>query len=244
MQTDSQVHSAVGEQDTIALLCDASGRVIDISPGAAVLFPENGGRPSPALAAAKGFHLDDPDALYPALAGGREALLPGRLHDHDVRLRITPLGEDRRLLLIEDAHRPVAHIDSLTGLPDRSAMIDRIREAQADDHGGYRLLLADIDRLKTFNDYLGNPAGDHLIRKLAAGMRSGLPREILVSRWSGHEFMLLIPPGLAADTGRIAEQLREIARSIRLTGDGSRIGTVTLSMGHAAVDPDDLSRLA
>ena len=244
MQADSQVHSAVGEQDTIALLCDASGRVIDTSPGAAALFPESGGRPSPALVAAQGVHLDDPDALHPALACGREVVLPGRLHDHDVRLRITPLGKDRRLLLIEDAHRPAAHIDSLTGLPDRNAMIDRIRDARADGHGGYRLLLADIDRLKTFNDYLGNPAGDHLIRELASGMRSHLPREVLVSRWSGHEFMLLIPPGLAADTGRIAEQVREIARSIRLTGDGSRIGTVTLSMGHAAVDPDDLTRLA
>ncbi len=244
MQADTQAHPGTTGQDTIAFLCDARGQVIDGSPRARALLPDNAEDRPLQIDSASALQLDDPPALGPALAGDREVLLAGRLDDREIRLRITPLGEDRRLLLVEEARHPVGHVDSLTGLPGRSAMIGWIREARADRHGGYRLLLADIDRLKTFNDFLGNRAGDHLIRELASGMQSRLPPEVRVSRWSGHEFMLLVPPMLAARTADFAEQIREIARSIRLTDDGSRIGTVTLSMGHAAVDPDDLPRLS
>ncbi|MFO7582179.1 EAL domain-containing protein [Guyparkeria sp.] len=236
MQADSQVHAGAGKQDTIVFLCDAQGQVLSASPRAGALFPDSpAGRPL-RLDTAKNFELDEPQALWAALASGLETVLAARLDDVGIRLRITPLGEDRRLVLLDDAHRPVAHTDSLTGLPDRSVMIARIRQVQEERQSGYRLLLADIDRLKTVNDYLGNRVGDHLIRELATGMRMRLPREAFISRWSGHEFMLLIPPALAADTARIAEQVREIARGIRLNGDAHRIGTVTLSMGHAAVD--------
>ncbi|MGM0516387.1 MAG: EAL domain-containing protein [Pseudomonadota bacterium] len=236
------------DPQTLSFLCNAEGDVLGVSPSADERLPGNNGdrlpdRLAPFVEPQDGQPLAD--ALNHGLADDSETELPARLDDCPVTLRIVPLGGENRLVSIDETCPRTDHSDSLTGLPDRSAMIEHIREIQESGRNGYRLLLADIDRLKTVNDYLGNHVGDHLIRELADGLRRTLPGDAVIARWSGHEFMLLIPPEPARDMDRLTEQVRLIASGIRLShaSDIPRLGSVTVSIGHAALETGNVSRL-
>ena len=228
----------------LTFLCDSAGNVLGASPQADARFPATGADRLHDRIAER-LNPTSAERLADALADLTETALEARLDGRPVTLRVVPLGGDRRLACIDATPAGDCNLDSLTGLPDRGAMIERIREVRESRCNGYRLLLADIDRLKTVNDYLGNDVGDHLIRELADGLRRSLPMDTFVARWSGHEFMLLVSPDSAEEIERLAEQVRRIASGIRLshTSDIPRLGSVTVSIGHAALECGNVSRL-
>lgn len=85
--------------------------------------------------------------------------------------------------------------DSLTGLPNRVQLFDRISQAihnQKSTKKPYAVLFIDLDNFKIVNDSLGHPAGDQLLvdagQRLSALVRSG----DLVSRVGGDEFIVLL----------------------------------------------------
>ncbi|MEA3092066.1 MAG: hypothetical protein QOJ04_3408 [Caballeronia sp.] len=100
--------------------------------------------------------------------------------------------------------------DALTGLPNRSHLLQRLSEAWLDHHGeGEQLavMFIDLDRFKVVNDSLGHHFGDLLLIQAAARLRSCLRDDDLLARLGGDEFAVL-SPGAPLDTAvAIAERI-------------------------------------
>jgi diguanylate cyclase (GGDEF)-like protein len=73
---------------------------------------------------------------------------------------------------------------------------------------GASLLLIDVDRFKQVNDTLGHPAGDHVLRSIAAIVRSRARRVDALFRAGGEEFALLLAGADLHDATKVAEELR------------------------------------
>ena len=84
--------------------------------------------------------------------------------------------------------------DSLTGLPNRSLMIDHIEEAIAGARRTRRqptVLFVDVDRFKNINDSLGHAAGDSVLTQVASRLVRAVGPTATVARIAGDEFVVL-----------------------------------------------------
>ena len=90
----------------------------------------------------------------------------------------------------------LAYYDSLTGLANRSLLLQTLEEviekAQKDNTAGV-LFYLDLDRFKTINDSLGHTIGDHLIKAIAKRMEAWLEDDYTAARIGGDEFAILMP---------------------------------------------------
>ncbi|MFD2112857.1 putative bifunctional diguanylate cyclase/phosphodiesterase [Thiorhodococcus fuscus] len=92
----------------------------------------------------------------------------------------------------------MAHYDTLTGLPNRLMLRDRLHLALARaerEHSFVALLFIDLDRFKTVNDSLGHLSGDLLLRQVGERFASLVRTEDTISRIGGDEFVVLIQQG-------------------------------------------------
>ena len=151
---------------------------------------------------------------------------------------------DRKAL--EHALAERALHDSLTGLPNRSLLLDRldgaIARARRSGHT-VAVLLLDIDRFKLVNDTHGHAAGDQLLRTLAGRLVGAVRSTDTVGRIGGDEFVVVCD-GLAT-----AEDAIEMCERVRLpllhpitVGDGSLqvSASVGLAIGGADTTADQL----
>jgi diguanylate cyclase (GGDEF)-like protein len=102
--------------------------------------------------------------------------------------------------------------DSLTGLPNRRALLARLPkevEASRRPDGSFALVLCDMDNLKQLNDTLGHEAGDLALKLLAGALRSGLRRGDDAYRLGGDEFAVVLPGAGRLDAERATRRLRE-----------------------------------
>jgi diguanylate cyclase len=102
--------------------------------------------------------------------------------------------------------------DSLTDLPNRALLADRVEQAIAlsarnDAIGAFFVL--DLDHFKEVNDTLGHHAGDRLLRDAAARLRAVLRATDTVARLGGDEFAILLPEVSGPDAATlVAEEIR------------------------------------
>ena len=100
--------------------------------------------------------------------------------------------------------------DELTGLPNRSALLARLRELCARGTG-FALMLLDVDRFKLFNEAHGHPVGDDVLRALAARLSETLHGQADAMRLGEDEFALLAPADDAERTAHaVAQRVREL----------------------------------
>ncbi|MCW0392910.1 bifunctional diguanylate cyclase/phosphodiesterase [Xanthomonas sacchari] len=86
--------------------------------------------------------------------------------------------------------------DALTGLPNRSHLLDRLSEAISRARGGGRtfaVLFLDLDRFKLVNDSIGHAAGDEMLVQVAKRIVSTIRGQDVVARLGGDEFAVLTP---------------------------------------------------
>lgn len=88
-----------------------------------------------------------------------------------------------------------ANRDRLTGLPNRAAFEEKLAEslrASNAKQAGLGLLCIDLDRFHEFNDTLGCPAGDLVLREVTSRFKAVLPENYFFARTGGDEFAVLI----------------------------------------------------
>lgn len=108
----------------------------------------------------------------------------------------------------------LALLDSLTALPNRRMLLDRLDRAverSADAGTGIGLLLLDVDRFKDINDSLGHDRGDELLIQVAGRLMEAFRGRDLVARLGGDEFAVLLP---GVTSVAAAEQLAQRARAV------------------------------
>ena len=140
---------------------------------------------------------------------------------------------DRARLEAELQHR--ATHDTMTGLPNRELLMDRLGlalERSRRGRGGVAVLFCDVDGLKPVNDRFGHEGGDHVLRTVADRLCSTVRAEDTVARWGGDEFVVLVeqPPGEAC-VDALAERLRA-ATAVPVELDGESV-TLGVSVGVA-----------
>lgn len=112
--------------------------------------------------------------------------------------------------------RQLARRDPLTGLYNRRAFMERIKEeaSRAQRYKSpFALALCDIDFFKNINDAHGHDCGDFTLTEIASIMKNNLQKKDFVARWGGEEFMILMPDTNLENAVGIAERLRSAVSS-------------------------------
>jgi diguanylate cyclase (GGDEF)-like protein len=139
--------------------------------------------------------------------------------------------------------RHLAYHDSLTGLPNRALLLDRMKQAmlQAErQHKAVGVLLLDIDRFKSVNDQLGHHAGDLILQRVAARLSGCIRGCDTACRYGGDEFVILLPEIRGTEDVEAVEQKVGACFSIphrirdRLVLVGASIGTAVFKEGGAS----------
>jgi diguanylate cyclase (GGDEF)-like protein len=101
-----------------------------------------------------------------------------------------------------------ARTDALTGLPNRRALEELLRESfQSGD--GFGVIIADIDHFKKVNDDHGHDQGDIVLKEVAQRFRQTLRSSDVVGRWGGEEFIVVCRHDTAYVAAMVAERLRK-----------------------------------
>ncbi|HWD21770.1 MAG TPA: diguanylate cyclase [Burkholderiales bacterium] len=132
----------------------------------------------------------------------------------------------------------MSRTDSLSGLLNRRSWEDAVSaEFQRCRRGGRvaALLMLDIDHFKRINDRHGHPAGDEVIRRIAAVLRTACRQEDMAGRYGGEEFGIVLPETGDCGARVIAERVRR-----RIEDCALPLGIrCTVSIGVAERRPGD-----
>ena len=142
-----------------------------------------------------------------------------------LEVKLQQLGDDQ-LRDREEQRREALH-DPLTGLPNRSHLLEHmrmlLRRAEAADSTEPRadvaLLVLDLDQFKEINDTLGHHYGDEMLREVAARLADQRRGDDLLARLGGDEFAILLSPdGSKRAEDAAANIVRSIKRPLTLKG--------------------------
>ncbi|HTY94583.1 MAG TPA: diguanylate cyclase, partial [Steroidobacteraceae bacterium] len=128
-----------------------------------------------------------------------------------------------------------ARHDSLTGLPNRAAIFEKLDAAieQVSPENPLGVFFVDLDGLKALNDTLGHDVADEMIREVAQRLLGSLRAEDFVGRFGGDEFIVIAENvGEPTEAGHLGERLLN-AIAQPLPGLGARV--VTASIGIALI---------
>jgi diguanylate cyclase (GGDEF)-like protein len=175
---------------------------------------------------------------------------PGRRYESAEQETVLAFAEHASLALTDarnfgEAMRRALY-DGLTGLPNRTVFLDRLRQTMARSrrHGKpAAVLFLDLDNFKAVNDSLGHPAGDELLRSVAMRLSECIRAGDTAARFGGDEFAVLVEEaadGATAET--VAERiLAALEDPFRIAGHELRIGA-SIGIVQGGGEPEDLLR--
>lgn len=133
-----------------------------------------------------------------------------------------------------------ADTDPLTGLLNRRAMENQVREARL-EHSEFAVVMADLDHFKDLNDTFGHDTGDRALRLFARVLRKAVREADIVSRHGGEEFVIVLPGADVVTASPVMHRLRE--RLAEALAD-AQLPAFTVSLGLVDSNSgDDLSEL-
>jgi len=132
-------------------------------------------------------------------------------------------------------------IDALTGLANRRRFDDALRRDWLRNAGtgkSLAMLMIDVDWFKNYNDRYGHPAGDDVLRRIAAALLAAIPgSDNTAARYGGEEFALILGETNVREAALLAERCRRAVESLAISHQGSAAGVVTISIGVAVTVP-------
>jgi diguanylate cyclase (GGDEF)-like protein/PAS domain S-box-containing protein len=136
----------------------------------------------------------------------------------------------------------LANRDGLTDLANRRVFDQVLRsafEAARKSSDELSLLMVDVDHFKAFNDTYGHPAGDEVLRQIAAVLQACCRAELdLVARYGGEEFAVILPGASAQECSAVAERMIGAVRDLKIGHAASSKAWVTISVGIANLAND------
>jgi diguanylate cyclase (GGDEF)-like protein len=182
--------------------------------GATLAFSGAGGGPSPVLVA----------AVMMASAGVLAAVR-------------------ERLVREREALRGHALTDPLTQIANRRSLLERA-EYEIERHRrartSFALVMLDLDGFKRLNDRFGHPAGDSLLRDVAASLQQAMRAQDTVARFGGDEFCVLAPETDADGIARLADRVSEAVNRVTVGLETVRAGLGVALFPHDGTQPAQL----
>ncbi len=136
----------------------------------------------------------------------------------------------------------LANFDSLTGLYNRRAILDKLDELinlanrYKED---FSLSMLDIDNFKKVNDRYGHLTGDEVLEKIAVLIRRNIRETDIVGRYGGEEFIIILPKTNLSSAWVVAERLRNIIEKAELKDSAGNAFTIAVSQGLVGWERDE-----
>ena len=138
----------------------------------------------------------------------------------------------------------LSNTDALTGLLNRRSFIDKSKEEFERSIRYDRplsLMMIDIDFFKMINDQYGHMVGDVVLQKVAHEITLQLRTNDIFCRWSGEEFILLIPESDNNNGQLISEKIRKAIETADIELVSGEFVNIKISIGCTSLREDDSS---
>ena len=167
-------------------------------------------------------------------------------------LRLLSLLSDQAAVAISNAslHQMIsrqAYSDTLTGLPNRRALDERLEEEVASarrNNYSFAVIMMDLDGFKAVNDTYGHTIGDEVLRLVFTEMARGVRTTDFLARYGGDELTLILSQTELSSAQVVSEKIIEGMKKIKYRlPDGKRLklgisGGIALFPVHARSGPD------
>lgn len=128
-----------------------------------------------------------------AIKAGAEDFIPKSDVSSSLLSRAISYAIERHRLIVQLQNQALT--DSLTQLPNRTALYERLESLVKDSERStinFGIGLIDLDGFKNVNDTFGHRAGDDLLRQIAARLQKSLRKSDMVARLGGDEFIIVV----------------------------------------------------
>lgn len=125
----------------------------------------------------------------------------------------------------------LVHQDVLTGVLNRQGFsMQAEKQIRQETRSSFTLVFLDLDDFKVINDVYGHAVGDAALKHLVVYLRSAFPQDVILGRYGGDEFCILIRGEASGRTGTMVKNA--VDRRLTLAANGCKL-TYTISAGYA-----------
>lgn len=167
-------------------------------------------------------------------------------------LRLLSLLSDQAAVAISNAslHQMIsrqAYSDTLTGLPNRRALDERLEEevlSARKNNYSFAVIMMDLDGFKDVNDTYGHPVGDDVLRLVFSQMARGVRNTDFLARYGGDELTLILTQSDMSSAKIVSEKITEGIKKLKFKlPDGKKLklgisGGIALFPVNARNGPD------
>ena len=152
------------------------------------------------------------------------------------------------LLILDDSKKEIlkhANEDELTQMMNRRHGLTQMQQTlmATTDAQDYSVILLDLDFFKNINDSYGHEVGDQVLKEVAHLITDTLEDKVIISRYGGEEFLIVLPYTPHELAIRVAEQLRHKIAQHTIAVDDNLSFQVTASLGLYTISYDELEKI-
>ena len=136
----------------------------------------------------------------------------------------------------------LANIDSLTGLLNRRAILNKLDEYIANTRryeDNLSVLMLDIDHFKRINDKYGHVTGDDVLERVASLLQKRIRDTDTAGRYGGEEFLITLPKTDLSSALIVAERIRRSIKVTKMKNPTGKVFLITISQGLEIYQPGD-----